>query len=86
MATVSGYKLHCIIVQFTLQKIIQERLKILDKEYKGQVCGSYRRGAKSSGDIDILLSHSSHKSGGGKKVGIFFFRVAKICVIKREVL
>lgn len=27
------------------------------------MCGSYRRGADSSGDIDILLTHPSYVSG-----------------------
>jgi len=40
----------------------------LDSQYKASVCGSYRRGAANSGDIDILLTHPSYTSTSGKKV------------------
>jgi len=33
----------------------------LDKKYILEVCGSYRRGAESSGDVDILLTHQDFK-------------------------
>ena len=34
----------------------------IDLSYTGTVCGSYRRGAPSSGDIDVLLNHSNISS------------------------
>eukprot|EP00049_Salpingoeca_infusionum_P009348 m.155279 g.155279 ORF g.155279 m.155279 type:complete len:351 (+) comp14309_c0_seq3:218-1270(+) len=34
-----------------------ELMEQVDPKLKGQVCGSYRRGAASSGDIDILVTH-----------------------------
>lgn len=46
-----------------------DRISALDKDYKCQVCGSYRRGKASSGDIDILLTHSSHISSDKEKRG-----------------
>ncbi|XP_045211629.2 DNA polymerase beta-like [Mercenaria mercenaria] len=38
----------------------------VDAEYKAKVCGSFRRGAESSGDIDILLTHPSFTSTSKK--------------------
>jgi len=35
--------------------------KSLDEKYVLEVCGSYRRGAETSGDVDILLSHQDFK-------------------------
>lgn len=52
-----------------LDKLVSERIQNLDKEYKSQVCGSYRRGASSSGDIDVLLTHCSFSSTDKKKRG-----------------
>ena len=34
----------------------------LDPKLIGTVCGSFRRGAVSSGDIDILMGHSDYTS------------------------
>ena len=42
----------------------------LDEEYDAEICGSFRRGAASSGDIDILLTHPSFTSKDSKKVGL----------------
>ncbi|KAL4646569.1 DNA polymerase beta [Arapaima gigas] len=42
-------------------------LKLLDPEYIGTICGSYRRGAESSGDIDILLTHPNFTSQSEKQ-------------------
>ena len=42
----------------------------LEPLYKASVCGSYRRGAANSGDIDILLTHPNFTSTSGKKVNI----------------
>uniref|UniRef100_A0A8C7YN93 DNA polymerase n=1 Tax=Oryzias sinensis TaxID=183150 RepID=A0A8C7YN93_9TELE len=39
-----------------------EVLEKIDPEYIGTICGSYRRGAASSGDIDILLTHPNYTS------------------------
>ncbi|XP_029619099.1 DNA polymerase beta-like, partial [Salmo trutta] len=41
--------------------ILQE-LELLDTEYIRAICGSYRRSAESSGDIEILLTHPNYTS------------------------
>ncbi|KAK3090872.1 hypothetical protein FSP39_015386, partial [Pinctada imbricata] len=50
----------------------------LDKEYEARVCGSFRRGAESSGDIDILLSHPSYTSTSKKKPDLLHQVVNKL--------
>ncbi len=45
-----------------LETVVTEAAKELDQKYIVTVCGSYRRGAESSGDIDILLTHPSFSS------------------------
>jgi len=44
---------------------IREIVSNLDSRYNLTVCGSYRRGALSSGDVDVLLTHTSLVEGGG---------------------
>lgn len=49
-----------------LQDIAFGEIQKLDTEYEAKVCGSFRRGAESSGDIDILLTHPSFTSTSKK--------------------
>lgn len=45
-----------------LQEIIIEKIEKFDKDIIATVCGSFRRGATSSGDIDVLVTHPSFLS------------------------
>ena len=56
-----------------MDKLIQKQLRSIDKRFTATVCGSYRRGLPTSGDIDMLVTHptftsetsqSESKSGG----------------------
>eukprot|EP00090_Calanus_glacialis_P003687 TRINITY_DN12711_c0_g1_i2.p1 TRINITY_DN12711_c0_g1~~TRINITY_DN12711_c0_g1_i2.p1 ORF type:complete len:341 (+),score=118.19 TRINITY_DN12711_c0_g1_i2:1401-2423(+) len=46
-----------------IEKKIRGVVESVDSEYIMTVCGSYRRGAVSSGDMDILLTHPSFVEG-----------------------
>lgn len=50
-----------------LQDIAFKHIQEVDNDYEARICGSFRRGASSSGDIDILLSHPDFTSSSGKK-------------------
>ena len=52
----------CVYIPCTFQFTALGMIKRLDREFSATVCGSYRRGATSSGDIDILLTHPSYTS------------------------
>jgi DNA polymerase beta len=41
----------------SMERVMKTVLKQMNKDIIIEVCGSYRRGNKDSGDIDILLSH-----------------------------
>ena len=43
----------------TIKSILEKTLKKIDNGLIFEICGSYRRGLLESGDIDILISHSS---------------------------
>jgi DNA polymerase beta len=53
-----------------LQDIVLNELRKLDSDYEGKVCGSFRRGGATSGDIDVLLTHPSFTSKSGKADGL----------------
>jgi DNA polymerase/3'-5' exonuclease PolX len=40
-----------------VEKILALNLKSLDPAFNAVICGSYRRGLPTSGDIDVLLTH-----------------------------
>ncbi|XP_005058117.1 PREDICTED: DNA polymerase beta isoform X2 [Ficedula albicollis] len=50
-----------------MQEIVLKEIKKLDPNYIATVCGSFRRGAESSGDMDVLLTHPSFTSESSKQ-------------------
>ncbi|XP_062518602.1 DNA polymerase beta-like [Corticium candelabrum] len=53
-----------------LEEAIFADIKAVDDQFIATVCGSYRRGATSSGDIDILLCHPSFTSQSKTKTNL----------------
>ncbi|KAG7177706.1 DNA polymerase beta-like [Homarus americanus] len=49
-----------------IEKQLKEHIGEFDSKYLVTICGSYRRGAKSSGDVDALLTHPSYTSESSK--------------------
>ncbi|KAM4748222.1 DNA polymerase beta [Rhinophrynus dorsalis] len=50
-----------------MQEIVFDKVNSHDPEYIATVCGSFRRGAESSGDMDILLTHPDFTSESTKQ-------------------
>ncbi|CAL8249169.1 unnamed protein product [Merluccius merluccius] len=50
-----------------MESLILKELKTVGTDYIGTICGSYRRGAASSGDIDILLTHPNYTAESEKQ-------------------
>nr|XP_060643010.1 DNA polymerase beta [Anolis sagrei ordinatus] len=50
-----------------MQEIVLSKVKEVDPRYIATVCGSFRRGAESSGDMDILLTHPDFTSESSKQ-------------------
>uniref|UniRef100_A0A8C2TYY2 DNA polymerase n=1 Tax=Coturnix japonica TaxID=93934 RepID=A0A8C2TYY2_COTJA len=50
-----------------MQEIVLKEVKNLDPDYIATVCGSFRRGAESSGDMDVLLTHPTFTSESSKQ-------------------
>lgn len=50
-----------------MQAIALREVEKLDSKYVATVCGSFRRGAESSGDMDILLTHPDYTSESLKR-------------------
>lgn len=49
-----------------IEKLLKKYTSAIDTEYLITICGSYRRGASSSGDVDALLTHPSYTSEATK--------------------
>lgn len=56
------------LFSYRLQKAAFDGIKSVDEAYTATVCGSFRRGADNSGDIDVLLTHPNFTSESKKKV------------------
>lgn len=54
-------------------ELIQNALRPLDSKLQIQIVGSYRRGAESCGDIDVLLAHANFdaKAHANKQFGTY---------------
>ena len=50
-----------------LEDCLQQLIASIDSKYVATVCGSYRRGAVSSGDIDVLLTHADYDASQSKQ-------------------
>lgn len=52
-----------------LEELILREIRDLDEDYTATVCGSFRRGAETSGDVDVLLTHPTFTSNTDGKKG-----------------
>jgi len=43
-----------------IEKVVLDCLIEIDKRLEGKICGSYRRGVDTSGDVDILITHPDY--------------------------
>uniref|UniRef100_G1MV41 DNA polymerase n=1 Tax=Meleagris gallopavo TaxID=9103 RepID=G1MV41_MELGA len=50
-----------------MQEIVLKEVENVDPNYIATVCGSFRRGAESSGDMDVLLTHPTFTSESSKQ-------------------
>lgn len=50
-----------------METFIKKTIKELDSNFVVTICGSFRRGAESSGDIDVLLTHPDYVSSSFAK-------------------
>ncbi|KAL8565037.1 hypothetical protein ACOMHN_003413 [Nucella lapillus] len=65
-----------------LKAVVLKETNKLDEDYTADVCGSFRRGAESSGDIDILLTHPSFTSTSKKQPDLLHRLVKRLEAIK----
>uniref|UniRef100_T1J7P5 DNA polymerase n=1 Tax=Strigamia maritima TaxID=126957 RepID=T1J7P5_STRMM len=65
-----------------MEEIILETISNLDSNYIATICGSFRRGAESSGDIDCLVTHMRFMSDEGKKPALLQKVVNKLISIE----
>ena len=63
---------------FQTEKLLNATIQSLDPKYSFMICGSYRRGVASSGDIDVLLMHENYTSDmPAKKKGFLLKEVVQ---------
>ena len=66
-----------------LQEIAFNYIKSIDPKLVATVCGSFRRGAASSGDIDILMGHPDYPAEEIKKKKPTFIK-SVVSVMEKE--
>lgn len=53
-----------------LETRLHAECNALDPNYQAVICGSYRRGAASSGDVDLLVCHKMYQTLGKRPQGL----------------
>lgn len=70
-----------------IEEILKKSIAELDDKYVETICGSYRRGKKESGDIDVLITHPSYTSEDkGAKKKSELLKVIVRCLEKEELI
>ncbi|XP_076162816.1 DNA polymerase beta [Ptiloglossa arizonensis] len=70
-----------------IEKIMKDAIMKLSNEYIVTICGSYRRGKKESGDIDVLLTHPTYTSKEKEsKKKVLILRNVVECLEKKKLI
>lgn len=60
-----------------IEALVKSEVAQLDSKFAATVCGSYRRGLPTSGDVDVLLTHHDFNSSDNAKTSSFLKNVVQ---------
>lgn len=69
---------------YARQEIMLAAAATIDSTLLAAICGSYRRGLPSSGDVDILLTHPKYTMAEKEKTNTFRLMERLVAHLKKE--